>query len=701
MMRLLLSALLSTSLGCGEVVDRAPPDEGVGDGSGPSWGPDAVPASSTEDDARADGGRPPRDAWLGAADGVVSRDGGRIGAPEAGLDSPDADPLPPPIEPCEDCSTCPNEECEAAEDCATCPQDCGACPSECGDGVCAADEDCEGCPADCRACDTCPDGACGPGEDCAVCAADCGACPPDCGGAPCPAGQACLNVAHQPGPFCSACDPEACNAFGVVCCPHNAASGDCTSIWNDPLHCGSCGRACNPGERCVTQFEPVLVGPFCTTCDPEACGALGVRCCPGSTPGECTNTLTDASNCGACQVRCDADEICNMGRCQAANAVYACNFDPMQWWADPQGRSARDVTFVAFADAHAADPEGHADCDRAARYDDTQNFKMRRALSALLPSIFWPAHDWPAGSGLHRAGRAFDHVRGAIVAGDLTQNGDQPEPGRARRCREYRVFRDAYGRCGSEGRLPFPVYDGYGNHEFPRQAGLPDPDVHPVVDNLDRLTAAHRPGAAGDKYDDPRGGTGHYAWRWDDIWFVQLNLKPGFHNIDLADGRREADPHQARSFLKAFLRSRANSRTRQLVIVAHYALDQGHVEQAERDGLCQMLYNASRGEGDFAGQPKLSPDYPVVAYLHGHDHQRAHGPVEVNCGAAYGGIRIPQYDLGTPMYRLDSHGGRLMFTVFRLGNRQVEAAGFAVPHADPTGPWQVLYTHRHGVLLDP
>src|SRR5690606_3152205 len=66
------------------------------------------------------------------------------------------------------------------------------------------------------------------------------------------------------------------------------------------------------------------------------------------------------------------------------------------------------------------------------------------------------------------AGTPVAQPRGLLVAGDLTQNG---KDGRAENNgslgrNELGQFISDYGLTGTDGLLRFPVYEGYGNHDF-------------------------------------------------------------------------------------------------------------------------------------------------------------------------------------------------------------------------------------------
>lgn len=462
----------------------------------------------------------------------------------------------------------------------------------------------------------------------------------------------------------------------------------------DASHDGSgdeepaCGNGtCDPGEDCANCLDDCPCPPTCPngTCDPgEDC-----QSCPGDC--ECTSSCPSGT--------CDTSESCescpsDCGACSEADALFKCDFDPMQWW---RGPTSRDITFVAIGDVHASVSGPGCSVNSSGAPD--HNDLARDAINSV------GAHVWPAGASFYREGQPYDHVRGVLIAGDLTQAGSEPVPAGGTLCREYTEYRRAYGRCGSENKLLFPVYDGYGNHDFPRNPAPGDVDYHPVIDYLDLITANHRPGLPTDLYDDPTAGTGHYAWRWDDIWFFNLNLKPGW-KLEYIEGTandtmRIADAHAARGFLKSFLLAQPTSAKRQIVLMAHYPIDSSRIDDEERESFCRLIHNAQVAAGDFEGKgQKLSTTSPVIAYLHGHTHGLP-SHHDFTCPSPYGAITIPQFNVGTPLYEAAKQQGLLHFTVVRIGTTRLEVVGVSAPASNPTGPWTYVYKERLAYPLAP
>jgi hypothetical protein len=117
----------------------------------------------------------------------------------------------------------------------------------------------------------------------------------------------------------------------------------CVDPGSDPHHCGACGAACAPGERCEQgecrsdppgEPEDRAVAQPATRPDPgQAPGGmvpLGVEDSPvekcGSPDGVdltdcggvCVNTQTDRSHCGACYSSCPSGTFCRAGVCTSA-----------------------------------------------------------------------------------------------------------------------------------------------------------------------------------------------------------------------------------------------------------------------------------------------------------------------------------------------------------------------------------------------
>lgn len=307
-----------------------------------------------------------------------------------------------------------------------------------------------------------------------------------------------------------------------------------------------------------------------------------------------------------------------------------------------RGEGATDVTFLAFGDS------------QFYHQDDDRNLLNVRALNAAETLLRWT----PEPFGLDEP---LSNVRGVIIAGDLTQNG---RDGRFFESDEYQDFIDCYGLCGNR-TLKYPVYEGYGNHDYYiwNNPLFRLYDSHPVA-NAVSVRNACRPGIL----DCAPRRDGHYSWEWDNVHFVQLNLKPSdVPGVDYGSHKQPvpgaADPRRALSFLKDDLAKHVAGSGKPVVIVAHYGFHphwdfDGWWTEAEAD----TFYEAIR-------------DYNVIAYLHGHNHGTE--------TYEWRGIRV--LDLGAPYYTEYNPDGRGHFTVVRITNDFLYAADAAW---DPKNPDQ-------------
>jgi hypothetical protein len=188
---------------------------------------------------------------------------------------------------CGDCNTqcivgdtCSNGQCDCAgmmcahngglvcSDLKTAPADCGACGA-----TCAPAEYCDGGGCLCRPGLTqCQNQCVNTTED----VNNCGKCGNDC------TTQGLVNPRCVKG----VCVDTTCAALGKTFCPNDGACLSPVDFASDPLHCGSCGNACNSNQVCVAgHCRHYFTSPACNSCPCGACGS-GETCCtyPGSNP---------------------------------------------------------------------------------------------------------------------------------------------------------------------------------------------------------------------------------------------------------------------------------------------------------------------------------------------------------------------------------------------------------------------------------
>jgi hypothetical protein len=203
---------------------------------------------------------------------------------------------------------------------------------------------------------TCPSGrsSCnGTCRDLVNDAANCGSC-----GNSCPSGQDCENgrcllpVTSVPvmstSPALTITPELSCSHDQIPC------GSSCVDVFSDKNNCGVCGRACGSQDKCVnarcgpacTDSGTILCDDSCVSLDTDMnnCGTCGTECktflphAKGSlcSEGQCiisqcdtdyadcnkniadgceVNLRLDASNCGACGVKCDTGQVCYNKKC--------------------------------------------------------------------------------------------------------------------------------------------------------------------------------------------------------------------------------------------------------------------------------------------------------------------------------------------------------------------------------------------------
>ena len=310
-----------------------------------------------------------------------------------------------------------------------------------------------------------------------------------------------------------------------------------------------------------------------------------------------------------------------------------------------------DVTFFAMGDP---------------QYGGGSEDKNTWQVAALnaFPGAIWP-EDTPF------AGEPVAEPRGVLIAGDLTQNG---QDGRITPLDsdEIGAFELDYGLTGAESVLRWPVYEGYGNHDFdPGEEGdggpfdwrtYYDEDGTPSADlvserNGDRVGLARvAPGAAG-----------HYAWDWDWLHLVNADLFPGDEPSDAEANALTRDPRGALEFLEQDLAEVVGDSGRPVFIMGHYGLDGfGHEPRWWTDGH-KDAFAAVVGEVNLLG------------YIHGHTHATS----------AYEWEGIAAFNVGSPYYEQYNADGRGHFTAFRVTDDFLVVADVAwLPGGEPEwGNW--------------
>ena len=182
--------------------------------------------------------------------------------------------------------------------------------------------------------------------------------------------------------------------------------------------------------------------------------------------------------------------------------------------------------------------------------------------------------------------------RGVAVLGDLVEEGEG-EMG----SKQWEEFTGDFGVCG-EGRIDFPVYEGFGNH---------DGGAEQVVRQGIKLRNTQRAGLV----HISKNGF-HYSWNWEGIHFIQLNLFPGTEADRIINPWGNyfegswKEPLHSLEFLRTDLEKYMKANNQPIIILMHYGFDPyglGWWSERERD----VFY-------------KTIKDYNVLAIFWGHTH---------------------------------------------------------------------------------
>jgi cytolysin (calcineurin-like family phosphatase) len=195
--------------------------------------------------------------------------------------------------------------------------------------------------------------------------------------------------------------------------------------------------------------------------------------------------------------------------------------------------------------------------------------------------------------------------RGLIHCGDIIDTGDKNGgPHLQMQQTEFARFVEDYGLTGSDGKLPYPVYELHGNHDAPRGTG------HAVEQIAERNRS--RPGVVGTSDNGV-----HYSWDWGPLHCVCLGLTVGVGS-GLTE-RRGYDPLGSADFLAADLDKHVGRSNRPVVIAHHLDLPRYCVPCNPGDAAKKSDWNAC----DVAAFYDAIQGYNVAAVFYGHTHARS------------------------------------------------------------------------------
>lgn len=214
---------------------------------------------------------------------------------------------------------------------------------------------------------------------------------------------------------------------------------------------------------------------------------------------------------------------------------------------------ARDVTFLSTSDSHYRQPDhrlGHHNHLNAATIDEMN----------AVTNLAWPEK---------LGGGPIARPRGVVVPGDLIDDGDHAAAGRRLSEEQWALFRADFGLDGTDGRLRYPVFEGWGNHDGP-----PAEFVRHGFSVQAQIRERNQMRLQRGLIANVSSNGLHYAWDWDDVRLVQLNFYP-------ADRQREGvryspvwhNPQGALTFLREDLATHVGASGRPVVLISHCGYD--------------------------------------------------------------------------------------------------------------------------------
>lgn len=232
-------------------------------------------------------------------------------------------------------------------------------------------------------------------------------------------------------------------------------------------------------------------------------------------------------------------------------------------------RVRNNVTFFTGSDAH---------------YGRENNAAINRMIIDEMNAL--PGIEYPASVG----GGKVETPRGVVLNGDLLDEGFNPKSAP----QIWEEFCRDYGLTGTDGRLCFPVYEGFGNHD----GGPSRSFVRASMKERNKT----RPGVT--RVSD--NGL-HYSWDWDDLHLSQLNLFGGSGPSDVKGvNGPEHDPELSIEFLKMDLGKSLGKSGKPLIAFQHFGWLGGMSD----------WWTMEAKERYF----DVVKDYNVICLINGHSH---------------------------------------------------------------------------------
>lgn len=303
---------------------------------------------------------------------------------------------------------------------------------------------------------------------------------------------------------------------------------------------------------------------------------------------------------------------------------------------------AGDVARASVADSPEDAAEEGDDGEAPVLTDLDKHAALTQAIERLAS---------PASAAALTERRLRHNFRGLIVTGDVTDDGRRDQ---------WRTFLETYPAKLQP--MGLAVYETAGNHDYRGTSSLrfyERPDEVAVVSAIAaRNTPEQRPGLVAQS----EGGS--YAWKIDDVLFVNLGVKASNDARSFAEhagNYRSTNPFQSLRFLKRVLADHGASAA-SIVLSFHYPIVAG----AERmtNGERVALHEAIKG-------------YPIKAIVHGHRHKTD----------AYSWCGVPVLEVDTPRSMRPNFDSALV--AVRISSQFLVAQTIAVRKASPTSDAQI------------
>ena len=228
-----------------------------------------------------------------------------------------------------------------------------------------------------------------------------------------------------------------------------------------------------------------------------------------------------------------------------------------------------DVTFFIIGDTHYGRNQ--------AEDNEATNKRLIDEMNSAPATFFYPKS---------LGGKKINTPRAVLVAGDICDHGLQSQWAGVDGNDGFVTDYGLTGNC----RLKYPVYEGFGNHDYELNG-----KDHYSKDQV-KIRNQSRPGIGNISKDGY-----HYSWDWDNVHFINLNMYPG------PKGNRWAEAEGSIDFLKEDLAAKVGISNRPVVIYHHFGLDERSCnwwDPKDRDIYYETIKN-----------------YNIIAIFHAHTHK--------------------------------------------------------------------------------